>query len=534
MITLSSCKQVVIKVDTIPQNTPSGQPIYITGNFNSWDPGEESFTLELADDSNYYFTIPSGFGTVRYKFTRGDWKTVEKGICGEEMDDRSFEVALEDTVICSIESWSGLDPVNCPKLTIKIENIPENTPEEDIIALAGNLNSWIPDDASIFEQSENGDLLLTIDRPHGITHIDYKITRGDIAKSESDQYGNEIPSRSLTFGTVDTISIDIEGWADIPESNSNRVVLIIEKLPLNTYIEDGFFLACNLNSWSAGDKNYQFEMNKNGQWFYPIPRRNMNFEYKITRGEWSAVEVDFLGYDIDNRSINLADVDTVYIEIKGWKDLFSKYDNEITVILEEIPITTPENSRFYLTGNFNGWDPGKLRDKFRINDEGQYYVNIPRKRGELECKVTRGTWESAQIGEFGNDIPNFIFRYKKMDTVKLKVSNWKDKPRVNSKSVTIVINKLPENTPIEEAIYLAPELNGWNPGEKNLIFSDIAGGKPAITIPIPSDLFSYKITRGDWRTVETDNNFDDIENRVLFCGFADTVYIDIITWKDLD
>ena len=38
----TSCKQVVIRVDSIPENTPTGQPIFVTGNFNNWDPGEET------------------------------------------------------------------------------------------------------------------------------------------------------------------------------------------------------------------------------------------------------------------------------------------------------------------------------------------------------------------------------------------------------------------------------------------------------------------------------------------------------------
>ncbi len=533
-ITLSSCKQVVIKVVSIPPNSPAGQTIYVTGNFNSWDPGEENFILQLASDSNYYFTLPTGFGTVRYKFTRGDWYTVEKGICGEEIDNRSFEVAMEDTVVCEIESWNGLDPVNCPQLTIKIENVPENTPVDDVIALAGNINSWIPDNASIFEQSNTGDLLLTIDRPPGISKIDYKITRGDIAKSESDPYGNEIPSRSLTFGSKDTVRINVEGWADIPDSKTNRVILIIDKLPENTYLQDGLFLACNLNSWSSGDKNYQFERNKNGQWFYPIPRRNMDLDYKITRGEWSSVEVDHFGNDIDNRRINLRETDTVHIDIIGWKDLYSKYDSEVTIILSSVPKTTPENSRFYLTGSFNGWDPGKLRDKFRINNDGQYFVNIPRKRGDFECKVTRGDWESAQIGMFGNDIPNYSYNYKEQDTIYFEVENWKDAPRNSSKTITLVISKMPGYTPTNNDIYLAPDFNGWNPSDKNLIFRDIVDGKPAITIPIPGSFFEFKITRGNWSTVENDQFFDDIDNRVLFTGFADTLYIDIDNWSDFD
>lgn len=534
LLASTSCKRVVIKVDSIPGNTPPGQPIYITGNFNNWDPGEELYVLQMSKDSNYYYTLPPGFGTVFFKFTRGDWNTVEKDICGEEIENRLLETAFNDTIICKIESWTGLDPIDCPKLTLKIDNIPENTPIDDLIALASNANSWDPDNASIFEKTISGDLLLTIDRPPGVNTIDYKITRGNLSTSESDEYGNEIPIRTLKFGSKDTIYLDVKGWTDIPETKSNRVVIIIKKLPNNTFLDDGLFLACNINSWSAGDKNYQFQQNKNGQWFYPVPRKETTLDYKITRGEWGSVEVDRSGNDIENRSLNLQNEDTVYVEIKGWKDIESSTDNEIIIILDSIPKSTPSDAKFYLTGNFNGWNPGRLRHKFRLNDKGQYYVSLPREFGDLACKVTRGSWETSEVGTYGEEIPNFYYNYNDFDTLVVNVANWKDKPKFKLDNITLVINKLPTNTPSKDHLYLAPDFNGWNPGDKKLIFSGLPDGRPYITFPAKGPAVEYKITRGNWSTVETNQYGDDIEDHVIFYGFADTVYIDVIAWRDFD
>lgn len=144
VVLMSSCKRVVIKIDSIPENTPADQPIYVTGNFNNWDPGEEMYILRMGTDSNYYFKLPPGYGTVEYKFTRGDWTTVEKGLCGEEIDNRQLSVATNDTITNSIQSWNDLDPVNCPQLTIKIENMPKNTPVSDVIAIASTLTHGTP------------------------------------------------------------------------------------------------------------------------------------------------------------------------------------------------------------------------------------------------------------------------------------------------------------------------------------------------------------------------------------------------------
>lgn len=531
MIVLSSCKEIVLKIDSVPSNTPFGQPIYVSGNFNSWDPGDDNFMLQMAPDSNYYYTLPAGFGTVMFKFTRGDWKTVEKGICGEEIKNRFFETANQDTVTCQVESWGGLDPVDCPKLTLKITNIPENTPVEDIIAMASSNNAWNPDDASIFETTSSGDLFLSIDRPPGITKIDYKITRGDISNCESDEYGNDIPNRTLEFGKMDTVEIDIVGWTDLQETKSNRVTIIINQLPKNTYLEDGLFLACNLNSWSSGNTNYQFVLNKDGNWFYPVPRRDMTLEYKVTRGDWSSVETDWSGNDIMNRSIDLLTEDTVYIDIKSWKDIYATFDNEVTIILKSVPKTTPKNAKFYLSGGFSDWNPGRLRYKFRQNDRDQYFVNIPRENQPLEFKITRGSWETTEVGQYGENIPISNFDYGDFDTIYVDVLNWADKPFRDIDSLTLIINGLPENTN-KDKVYLAPDFNGWNPGDRALIFNTLPDGRPVLTFPAFGSILEYKITRGNWRTVEVDENFDDIDDRIIYYGFSDTVYIDVKNWSD--
>ena len=47
LLLLVSCHQAVIKVESIPRNTPKGQPLYVAGNFNNWDPGDEAYQMTL-------------------------------------------------------------------------------------------------------------------------------------------------------------------------------------------------------------------------------------------------------------------------------------------------------------------------------------------------------------------------------------------------------------------------------------------------------------------------------------------------------
>lgn len=533
VILFASCTRVVVTVDSIPSNTPTGQPIFITGNFNNWDPGEEKYQMQLQSDSSYTVYLPPGFGSIEYKFTRGDWTTVEKDICGYETGNRTFLLGQADTVNNFIESWGDLDPINCPRITLLLTDIPPNTEVDDKIAVAGNFNSWSPNLGSILDRDSSGQYSITIERPPDITELEFKMTRGDLSSAESDEFGNMLPNRVVKFGVSDTVKINIDGWIDKRDKmGSNRVILIVRNLPLSTPLNDDLYFVSSLCNWTSSDKNYIFQMNRNGSYYFPIPRKRKTLEYKITRGDWMNVEVDKYGFEIENRSIDLVNEDTVYIDIGGWKDKTFMNDGEVTIVLSALPETTPENTDFYITGNLNGWSQRSKKHKFDIDQNGDYSLNIRRDRGILEFKVLRGSWNTIEVDQFGSDIPNRFYHYKDVDSIFVEVANWKDKPTSAIDDVTIVINSFPRHSPQLEEIYLAPNFNDWNPGDRNLIFSKLKDDRFYITVPKKGDDMEYKITRGSWETVEVDENGNQMPDRRLTFGFADTVYIDLVKWRD--
>ncbi|MBN2173818.1 MAG: hypothetical protein JW731_06790 [Bacteroidales bacterium] len=534
LMAFTACKQVVVRVDSVPSNTPANQPVYITGNFNNWDPGDEKYLMLFNPiDSTWSINLPPGIGTVEYKFTRGDWTTVEKDICGYEIDNRRIVLGSQDTVTDQIASWNDLDPVNCPRITIVIDSIPGGTPMDGVIAAAGNFNAWNPNENGVFRKDSIGRYLLTIDRMPGISELEFKVTRGDLANSESDEFGNFIPNRKVKFGLQDTLEIAIDGWVDKPsKSFSNRVIFIINSLPKSTPPGEEFYLISNLNNWTPSDRNYIFQKNKQGQYYYPFPRKKANLEYKITRGPWTTVEVDRYGFDISNRVVNLQEADTVFLNIAGWKDLNNPFDYEVTLKIEKLPPTTPIDADFYLAGDISGWNPGKNRYRFQMEQDGNYYLNIPRGGHMFGFKITCGSWRSVEVDRYGSDIPNRNLMFENADTVVIDVANWKDIPPLKPGRVTLVINELPVTTPQTDHIYLAPDFNGWNPGDKNLIFQYLSNGNPFITLPAKNGSTEYKITRGNWGNVEVDENGNTIDNRTLNYGFADTVYIQVAGWRD--
>src|SRR5210317_813511 len=167
-LSLTSCYQMRVEVHHLPSNTPENADIYITGDFNNWDPGDENFILKRRQDSVYYIDLPKGIGEMQYKFSRGDWTTVEKDNCGYERDNRTLIYGMDSRMVTdSILSWADLDPVDCDKVVIVISSLPENTPEDALLMLVGNFNNWEPQgEEYIFQIDQRLRLpVLTMYRP---------------------------------------------------------------------------------------------------------------------------------------------------------------------------------------------------------------------------------------------------------------------------------------------------------------------------------------------------------------------------------
>ena len=88
VLLLTACTKVTVVVTEIPPNTPSHASIFCSGNFNYWDSSDRSLLLNKAINRPYshYIDLPYGWGKAIFKFTRGEWKTVEKDRCGNKID----------------------------------------------------------------------------------------------------------------------------------------------------------------------------------------------------------------------------------------------------------------------------------------------------------------------------------------------------------------------------------------------------------------------------------------------------------------
>ncbi len=97
---------------TAPETTPPGDPVFIAGDFQGWNPGDPAYQLADQGGLIYEIALDLTVGTaIQFKFTRGDWSKVEKGPNGEEIPNRTHAVTAAETLELTVANWADL-PAN--------------------------------------------------------------------------------------------------------------------------------------------------------------------------------------------------------------------------------------------------------------------------------------------------------------------------------------------------------------------------------------------------------------------------------------
>ena len=73
--------------------TRKDDDIYVSGNFNGWNPKDENYKLKpFAGNRKSIVIKDMAAGVYAFKFTRGGWEKVETTSDGREISDRVLEV----------------------------------------------------------------------------------------------------------------------------------------------------------------------------------------------------------------------------------------------------------------------------------------------------------------------------------------------------------------------------------------------------------------------------------------------------------
>ncbi|GHN01482.1 hypothetical protein WSM22_29710 [Cytophagales bacterium WSM2-2] len=117
--------------------------------------------------------------------------------------------------------------LSCAKaqVTIIIESLPPTTQGKDTIFICGSFNNWVPNDKRYVVQKQlNGQLSVVVPMDAGV--IEYKFTRGDWMRVETNSENKLIANRKFLPGKDKTVYVKIENWLDQGGARSlNYIVL---------------------------------------------------------------------------------------------------------------------------------------------------------------------------------------------------------------------------------------------------------------------------------------------------------------------
>lgn len=101
------------------------------------------------------------------------------------------------------------------QLTIRVTDIPNDTPPEDDIYIAGNFNGWdAGNSAYILENLGNEIFEITLSLPP--SNLQFKFTRGSWETVEGNANGGFLPNRTYSYaGGADTLELQILSWEEI-------------------------------------------------------------------------------------------------------------------------------------------------------------------------------------------------------------------------------------------------------------------------------------------------------------------------------
>ncbi|HEX7414254.1 MAG TPA: alpha/beta hydrolase-fold protein [Bacteroidia bacterium] len=128
----------------------------------------------------------------------------------------------------------------------------------------------------------------------------------------------------------------------------------------------------------------------------------------------------------------------LFAPLLGWGQLTIKINYAFQL--------TPLTDTLYLSGNFNGWVANDANYKFQRTGFNVFEITINPSAGNLQYKVTRGSWATVETDGNGASIANRTYTYSGASaTVSIQVNGWNDLGGVNVTTATQNVHILANN-----------------------------------------------------------------------------------------
>ena len=215
LFALAAVAQVRIEVVKYPPLLIPDAPLYLAGSLNNWNPGDPAYKLSKDSAGVYFLILPTIPTRFTYKITQGNWTFVEGDRQGNNLADRVYDRRKEanpNRIQITIAGWEKRI-----RYAFIIRKIPDNTPADATLYIAGNFNNWnAADPFHKLTRSADGTLRATIYTE--LSRIEYKFTRGGWESVEGRETGKARPNRVLLRNSsVNTkgVEVEIAGWEDL-------------------------------------------------------------------------------------------------------------------------------------------------------------------------------------------------------------------------------------------------------------------------------------------------------------------------------
>lgn len=122
---------------------------------------------------------------------------------------------MKKSLVLTITILLGLAFSARSQVTFVLDSVPDYTPAEGPVFIAGDFNGWNPGNPSqALQKNQSGKWSITLPSKPSGTRIQYKFTRGSWATVEKGAGGEEISNRLYTYGSPDTVRVTVYHWAD--------------------------------------------------------------------------------------------------------------------------------------------------------------------------------------------------------------------------------------------------------------------------------------------------------------------------------
>jgi len=92
-------------------------------------------------------------------------------------------------------------------------------------------------------------------------------------------------------------------------------------VPATTPKNKQIYITGTFNNWNPGNPNYILSKNLKGQFYYTVPRKDDEIEFKFTLGSWDFEEQNAEKENVSNRYYKFGYADTLFLKVENWKNL---------------------------------------------------------------------------------------------------------------------------------------------------------------------------------------------------------------------